>query len=77
MNRRVTLRFWTETVCSAVTALSAVLTLLWKDWIELVFRVDPDHHSGSLEWQLVAAAAAVSVATAVLARRDWRRAAVA
>jgi hypothetical protein len=31
-----------------------VLTFAWRDWIEAIFRVDPDRHSGALEWAIVA-----------------------
>jgi hypothetical protein len=55
----------------------AVLTLLWRDWIELTFRVDPDHHSGSLEMTIVLVAIAITVVAATLARIEWRRRAAA
>ena len=69
--------FWTESVLGGLSALFCVLTLVWKDWIEIVFRFDPDHHSGSLEWAIAAAALAVTVIFAVLARMEWRRTALA
>jgi hypothetical protein len=67
-------RFWIESVLAAASLVFALLTLLWKDWIELVFRVDPDHHSGSLEMGIVLAAIAITVIFAILARVEWRRA---
>src|SRR5713101_4167516 len=56
-------RFWAEIGLGLASALFAVLTLLWRDWVEIVFRVDPDHHSGSLEWTIVAAAVAFTLIT--------------
>ncbi len=53
-------------------ALLAVVTLVWHDWIELVFGVDPDHGSGAVEWLIVALAAAVALAFGVMARAEWR-----
>lgn len=66
-------RFWVETAMSMGSIVFAMLTLLWKDWIEIVFRVDPDGHSGSLEMTIVLAAIAVTVITAIMARAEWRR----
>jgi hypothetical protein len=48
---------------------------MWPDWIERVSGYDPDHHSGSLECAIVALCFTVTILTAVLARREWRRAA--
>jgi hypothetical protein len=59
------------------STLFAVLTLAWKDWVEIVFKVDPDHHSGSLEWTIVAVAVAVTVIALAAARVEWRKAATA
>jgi hypothetical protein len=66
-------RFLTETALAAASAVFTLLTLLWKDWIELVFRVDPDGGSGALEWATAAAALALALLFGALARRDRPR----
>ena len=68
-------RFWIEVVMASVTGFVAILTLVWRDWIETVFGVDPDHGNGSLEWIVVVALAVVTVALVVGARVEWRRSA--
>ena len=65
-------RFWIESVLAAASALLAVLTAVWHDWIELISGVDPDHGSGGLEWLIVALAVATAVGFAALARAEWR-----
>ncbi len=67
-------RFWLEAVAATVTGTLLVLTLLWRDWIEAVFGVDPDQHSGSLEWLIVAALLAITLVLAALARSEWHKA---
>ena len=70
-------RFWAELGLGLASTVFAVLTLAWRDWVEIVFKVDPDHHSGSLEWTIVAVAAAVTVIAFAAARFEWRKAATA
>jgi len=48
------------------------LTLVWSEWVELLFGVDPDAGSGALELLLAGAFLVVSVLLAGQARRDWR-----
>lgn len=62
-------KLFSEMGLTGVCALLALLTAAKPDWIEAVFGVDPDNHSGEAEWLVVAALAAV----AVLARIEWRR----
>ena len=74
MNTKTRRRFWVETVLAATTGFLFLLTLTWRDWIESVFGWDPDHHNGSLEWLLVAALLAATVALSSAARLEWRKA---
>lgn len=66
-----------EAVLAVVSAALGILTLFWRDWIEILTGWDPDHHSGSAEIGLVLALFVVSVTCAVLARRSHRRLMVA
>ena len=76
MNKRLGGDFWGESILASVAAALAVLTLAWPDWIEGVFGVDPDGHSGSLEWTIVAICCVNALVLSALARRAWRRAAL-
>lgn len=66
------LRFWAETIIAAACAVLAAVTAAWPQWIELVFRVDPDHGSGGAEWALVAAFAAAAILAATAASSEWQ-----
>ena len=48
-----------------------VLTLVSRQWIEVVFGVDPDHHNGSLEWFIVGLFFSVAAISMVMAQREW------
>ena len=66
------LRARIEIVLSALLGAATILTAVWPDWIEGLFGVSPDGGNGSAEWWIVAVLAAITVATAALARRDLR-----
>jgi len=70
-------RFWLETGMAIVTSTLFVITLVWHNWIEIIFNVDPDHGSGLLEWLIVGALLVVTIALFILARYEWRKARVA
>jgi hypothetical protein len=76
MRNSAHIRFWCEVVLAAVTAGLAVLTLVTREWIEAIFRVDPDGGSGALEWAIVAALAVASLSLALVARWEHRHLAV-
>lgn len=65
-------RFWVESVLATVAAVLGLVTVWWRDWIEIVFRVDPDHHSGGFEWAIVGALLIVAVVSVALAAFEWR-----
>ena len=67
-------QFWLESISGSVTGIAAVITLFWHDWIETVFGIDPDRGNGSAEWLIISVLLLVTIALAVGARREWRRA---
>jgi hypothetical protein len=67
-------RFWFAAALALVTMFLAIITTLWQNWIEIVFRVDPDHGNGSFERWVVGVAAVLCLASLLLARREWKRA---
>jgi hypothetical protein len=66
-------RFLIETALAVASAALLLLTLISKEWIEFLFGVDPDGGSGALEWAIVGAMLALTVAFGALARRDRPR----
>jgi hypothetical protein len=74
-DQRVGRGFWIQAVLSAITLMMAAVTLIWPDWIELMFGADPDAGSGAAEWAGVGAFLCVSVALAASGWRGWQRSA--
>jgi hypothetical protein len=74
MKYRLPFVFWVETVLASVTALAALATGFLPDWIERVSYRNPDNHSGSVEWKLVAALSLAATLSTALALRDRRNA---
>lgn len=69
--RHSVLRFWIEAGLGLATGLLSLLTLFWRDWIELILKLHPDRGSGSVEWAIVGGLAAVAVTLLAVARADW------
>jgi uncharacterized membrane protein YqjE len=67
-------RFYVELVLSLAALFLALVTLVWNDWIEIVFKVDPDMGNGSLEKAIVAVLVLAAIVSAWLARTEWRSA---
>jgi hypothetical protein len=72
MNRRRT-RYWIEIGLGIASGALLLLTLVTREWIELLFRVDPDGGSGAIELMIAASLALVTLAFSALARRERRR----
>ena len=77
MRAKVGVRFWAELAVGLVSGVLFLATVIWPQWIELVFGADPDGGSGEAEWGVVAVFAVVSAVTLLLARIEWRRRVVA
>jgi len=73
MHDRVRIRFWLESGLALLGTVLALVTIVYKTWIESVFGVDPDQSSGAAEWLIVVACLALAVTAAILARQEWRR----
>lgn len=70
---RITIWFWIEVGQASPGDVLSIVTFFWKDWIEIVFHVDPDRDSGELEWVVSIAFLVAGLLFAVLARMEWRR----
>jgi hypothetical protein len=66
-------RFWLETGIATGTGIGLVLTLIGKDWIEIVFGVDPDQGNGTLERLIVGTLVMATITLFTLAGYEWRR----
>ncbi len=66
-------RFWLETGLAIVTSILFVLTLVQRDWIEIVFGLDPDQGNGTFELLIVGALLVVSIMLFTAASYEWRR----
>lgn len=73
MRHRPSWRFLIAADFALLSATLCLFTLFVPDWIEAVFRVDPDQHSGSLEWLITATFLLTTAASILLARREWHR----
>ena len=66
-------QFYIELVLSFAALALALVTLVWNDWIEIVFQIDPDAGNGSLEKAIVVVLLAAAIVSGWLARTEWRR----
>jgi hypothetical protein len=62
-----------EIAPAMATGVLAIVTLISREWIEIVFGADPDHGTGVVEWLIVVALAATTLTFGLLARAEWRR----
>lgn len=67
-------RFWLEAGMATVTSILFVITLVQRDWIEVVFGADPDNRNGTLEWLIVGVLLLVTITLFTLVSYEWRRA---
>lgn len=61
-----------EVVLAGLSGVLAAVTFVWPDWIELVFRVNPDGGNGWLEWAVAGSLLLASAALGLLARARHR-----
>ena len=64
------LRFWCAACAGTGAAALALVTVVWRDWIE-AFGVDLDRGDGALEWIAVGVLLGAAVYLLVGAQRIW------
>ena len=57
-----------------LTGILFGITLVWHNWVEIIFKMDPDQGSGLFEWLVVGTLLVVTIALVFLARYEWRKA---
>lgn len=72
MRRPTVVLFWIEVAVGAAACGLFLVSLVWRDWIELLTGAEPDGGGGAVEWSTVAALLATSLACSALARRGRR-----
>jgi hypothetical protein len=73
VSKALRFRFWFEMGMAALTSFLFVVTLIWRNWIEIVFNVEPDNGYGSFEWFIVGVLFVLTGTLFMLARNEWRR----
>jgi hypothetical protein len=73
MKNVVRFRFWLEMALALSSAVLTLVTLVWNEWIEIVFGLDPDHGTGATEWLICSLLLVAAMTLFVLARCEWRR----
>jgi len=73
MQPQVGALFWVEALLALGNAILLAMTVVWKDWIEIVFDIDPDAGSGALEWTIVGVTLLLTIVFLLLARAEWRK----
>ena len=77
MSHRPRRRFWAELGIAAAALTLLIVTLVSREWIELLTGWDPDGGDGTLEWAIVAALSLSTITSIVVARAEWRRVPIA
>ena len=69
--RELPARYWVELVLAVVGGLLFLLTLITREWIEILTGWDPDGGNGTLELALAIGLLVIAAVSALLARRDY------
>jgi hypothetical protein len=76
MKRKLRAIFWWEAIGAIGSAVLFIVTLFNREWIEILFEVEPDGGNGTMEWAVVSILAALTLLSVTLVGREWRRSGV-
>jgi nitrate reductase gamma subunit len=71
VQRELPTRFWFEAIVAGIGFALFLLTLITREWIEVLTGLDPDGGSGALEFGLAIGLLAVAGVSSLLARRTY------
>jgi hypothetical protein len=74
MIKALRFRFWLETGMATITGILFVITLIWPDWVEMVFHVGLDNGNGSFERLIVGFFFVVTATLIFFGSYEWRMA---
>ena len=74
MQRQLPARFWFEVIAAELGTVLFVLTLVTREWIEILTGFDPDGGSGRVDFALAIGLLVIAVTSTVIALREFRRA---
>ena len=74
MRKQVRWFFWPEMILACITGLLFVITLVERNWVELIVHIDPDQANGSLEWLIVSGLLVITLVLFALVGYERRRA---
>ena len=72
MIKALRFRFWLETGMAGLTSVLFLITMVWPNWIEILFGIEPDGGNGSLERLILGVTLVVTIALFILAHSEWR-----
>ena len=73
LRTRASAKLWLGLIAACASSCLVLATIVWPDWIEIAIGVDPDQGNSLLEWLIVAATAAMTIASALVSRVEWLR----
>ena len=73
MKRQLRKIFWWEAAGAVASAVLFTVTLFNREWIEVLFGVEPDGGNGTMEWAVVIILAALTLLSVAVVSREWRR----
>lgn len=73
MSDKTTRSFWIQVSLASLTGTLLIVTLVFREWIEVILRITPDRESGALEWVVVALLFFATVVFTFFARYEWVR----